>query len=41
MWLEATVVISGLVLLIIIFYPRSKQNKPDVASTRNSRPRGT
>lgn len=41
MWLEATVVICGLIVLIIIFYPRPKQKKPDVASTRNSRPRGT
>lgn len=41
MWLEATLVISGLVVLVLIFYPRPRQEKPDVASTRNSRPRGT
>lgn len=41
MWLEATIVISGLIVLTIIFYPRPKQKKPDVASTRNGRPRGT
>jgi len=38
--LEAILILSGLVLLIIFFYPRSKWKKPDVASTRNGRRRG-
>lgn len=38
--LEAFLIIGGLVLLIIFFYPRSKWEKPDVASTRNGRRRG-
>ncbi len=40
MWLEAVTVMSGLIVLVLIFYPRGKRNKPDTASTRNCRPHG-
>lgn len=38
--LEAILVISGLTVLIILFYPRPKRAKQNLASTRNGRPRG-